>query len=729
MDLISIDNTTSMYKFEIEDSDWEKLNPDDAKRIMTLLLSAKYFEERILHLDKLNLVHGPAHSSLGQEGGAAGSIAALPITTMINGTHRAHHQCIAKAINALYKNNYDPVAEKHLTKEMHDEIRGMLHEILGLKDGWTGGRGGSMHLRRDELGVMGTNAIVAGGLPIACGHAFAEKEKKGSDIIVSYFGDGAVHQGATHEAMNLAALYRLPILFFLENNHYAVSMSIEQSTYQTQLMTRPQAHGIVSVQVDGMNPFAVWLATTWCHDYIKKEGKPAFIQADVYRYYHQSSSVPGSAFGYRAVEEENQWRERDPHNFFHRELVARGILSENDLAVIDNAVQEAIQAAYDSCIVGKGSSSKIDEKLWPNLETVDDGLTSDMSEFNEVAFVERADFNEEEMIAMNYIEAISNSVGMRMSKDESIYVFGEDVANMGGGTVGATRGLIDKFSNRIINTPITENGFCGLATGAGMSGLRPIVELMYSDFALVAADQLFNQASKIRHLFGGKASVPLVLRSRIPGREGYGSQHSMDPAALFALFPGWHIVAPSNAFDYVGLMNSALICNDPVLVLEPQELHRKKTLVPQNLDYFIPLNKASLVKKGSDITLLTTLTMVEECQRIVDELNISADIIDLRSLALMDIDYETIGESVRKTGRVAIVEQTTRPNSIGAHISDEIQRRFFDYLDQPVKRVTGKWAPPVVSKPLESAALAGNKELELMIRELLNDSGLSLVSH
>lgn len=726
MHLKLIDNSTSMYEFELEESDWDKLKASDAKRIMTLLLASKYFEERILYLDKLNLVHGPAHSSLGQEGGAAGSIAALPRTTLINGTHRAHHQCLAKVLNALYSDDFDPVIDGRLPTAMYDEIRGMLHEILGLKDGWTGGRGGSMHLRREELGVMGTNAIVAGGLPIACGHAFAEKKRQGTDIVVSYFGDGAVHQGATHEAMNLAALYKLPILFFLENNQYAVSMSVEQSTFQTQLMTRPQAHGIVSVCVDGMNPFAVWLATAWCYDYIRKEGKPAFIQADVYRYYHQSSSLPGSAFGYRTIEEEKAWRDRDPGDYLKRELVSREIVSEKDLEVIDTAVQEAIQNAYESCIGGKGSSSKIFDNLWPEISTIDDNLTSDMSEIKNVLFAESKDFAPEEMIEMTYIEAISNAVHNRMSQDESVFVFGEDVANMGGGTVGATRGLVDKFPNRVINTPITENAFCGLATGAAMSGLRPIVELMYSDFSLVAADQLFNQASKIRHLFNGTATVPLVLRTRIPGHEGYGSQHSMDPAALFALFPGWHIVAPSNSYDYVGLMNSALTCNDPVLVLEPQELHRKKSLVPKNLDYFIPLNKAHCVRKGNDITLLTTLTMVEECQNVVERLGVSADIIDLRSLAPRDIDYKTIGESVQKTGRVAIIEQTTRPNSIGAYISDEIQRRFFDYLDQPVKRVTGKWAPPVVSKVLERESLATAQDIELSIKELFSDSGLSL---
>lgn len=720
----NINNKVTIQSVKLEESDWSSLDALDAMRIVTLFLAARRFEESILQLDKLKLVHGPAHSSIGQEGGAAGCLAALPRNTMINGTHRAHHQCVAKMLNALYDDGFDPSTSPRLPETMRTEVWHLMSEILGLSIGWSGGRGGSMHLRREELGIMGTNAIVAGGLPIACGHAYAEKAKGGDAVMVSFFGDGALHQGATHEAMNLAALYDLPLIFFLENNQYAVSMSVAQSTREQELLTRPQAHGIPSIRVDGMNPLAVWHATNWAQQLVREQGGPVFIQADVYRYYHQSSAIPGSAFGYRTKQEEESWRVRDPYDLLRNKLNEHGILAVEQFDAIDSAVSEAITAAYEKCIEGKGSSSRIRPELWPDPETVDNGLTGDLSEFADVQFSEVEDFAKEELEEMTLIEAMSRVVGTRMREDETIYVFGEDVANMGGGTVGATKGLPAEFPDRIVNTPITENGFCGLAVGAAASGLKPIVELMYSDFFLVAGDQLLNQAGKMRHLFGGKLSVPLVLRSRIPGHEGYGSQHSMDPAGVFALFPGWRILAPSNAFDYVGLMNSALLCQDPVLILEPQELHRGKTLVPKHLNHFIPIGKARKVAEGHRLTLLTTLTMVETCRQVTAKLGGGADILDLRTLSLRDIDYESIGESIRKTGKVAIIEQTTRGASIGAHIADEIQRRFFDYLDQPVKRVTGGWAPPTVSKVLEDAALANEHDVEMAINEMLTDSGL-----
>lgn len=724
MKFTPIEMNTGMRRLVTDDSDWAQLSTKDAKRLATLVLSARRFEETILFLDKRGLVHGPAHSSLGQEGGAGGCLAALPIDTMMNGSHRAHHQVVAKIVNALYTDNYDPSAGSVLRDEMRLEIRHMMHEILGLKDGWTGGRGGSMHLRCEDLGVMGTNAIVAGGLPIACGHAFAEKQQGGERITVSFFGDGAIHQGTTHEAMNLAALYRLPVLFFCENNGYAVSTTIEQSTYETNLNTRPCAHGIETVHVDGMDPLAVWLATRWAEDHIRTQGRPAFVQADVYRYYHQSSPFPGSVFGYRTKEEEDAWRARSPWEFLCDKLTTHGIVSADELNSIDAAVSEAMQAAADSCTEGTGSAMAIPAGHWPDPAGVDDHLTSDMSEFAGLRAAEAEDFPDAQMREMTFIEAIPATMGAAMKRDQSIVLFGEDVANMDGGTVGATRGLSEFFDTRIINTPITENGFCGLAVGAAMSGLRPVVELMYSDFFLVAADQLFNQAGKIRHLFNGTAQVPMVLRCRLPGLEGYGSQHSMDPTSVFALFPGWHILAPSNAFDYVGLMNAAMRCNDPVLIIEPQVLHKRRCPVPQDLEYYIPIGKAKRVVEGRDLTLLTSLGMVETCKTLVASLGISADVIDLRSLSQRDIDYDLIGQSVRKTGRVAIIEQTTRGAAFGSFLVDEIQRRFFDYLDQPVKRVTGAWAPPTVSRVLERAALAGEDDITKALLAMLRDSAL-----
>ena len=253
---------------------------------------------------------------------------------------------------------------------------------------------------------------------------------------------------------------------------------------------------------------------------------------------------------------------------------------------------------------------------------------------------------------------------------------------------------------------------------------RPVVELMYPDFSLVAADQIFNQIAKIRHMFGGECDVPLVLRTAIALGTGYGSQHSMDPAGLFAMYPGWRIVAPSTPYDYVGLMNSALRCNDPVLVLEHAGLFRSYGPAPESdLDYFIPFGKAKVLEEGNDLTVLSYLAMLPLATEAAEELGIDAEIIDLRSLDIAGIDWETITTSVAKTNNVVIVEEGSWTGSYGGLLADEVQRRVFDHLDQPVKRVHGSEASPVCSKLLEQRANVTADDIVAGLRDVMADRG------
>ncbi len=254
---------------------------------------------------------------------------------------------------------------------------------------------------------------------------------------------------------------------------------------------------------------------------------------------------------------------------------------------------------------------------------------------------------------------------------------------------------------------------------------RPVVEHMYPDFGLVAADQLFNQIAKSRFMFGGDTAMPLVLRTKCAIGTGYGSQHSMDPAGLYSQWPGWRIVAPSTPFDYVGLMNSALRCEDPVLVIEHVELYSSSGPGPtDDLDYYIPLGKAKVVRPGNTFTVLTYLSMTRLCANVANDMGLDAEVVDLRSLDRAGIDWHTIGDSIRKTNNVVVVEQGPLTVSYGAMLTDEIQRRFFDYLDQPVKRIFGGEASPSVSKVLERAAFAGKEEVRNGFSEIMSDMGL-----
>lgn len=380
------------------------------------------------------------------------------------------------------------------------------------------------------------------------------------------------------------------------------------------------------------------------------------------------------------------------------------------MARIDGACADAVATLTETDPDGKNGKRRIVPALWPSTDFVDVGVRGDASELAAWPAKELGDFAPEEIGTVRLVDAVAEVMHRRMEQDQRVVVMGEDVHRLKGGTNGATRGLVEDFPDRVLGTPISENAFTGLGGGMAMDGRsRPVVEFMYADFMWVAADQLFNQVGKARHMFGGDVSMPFVLRSKVAMGTGYGSQHSMDPAGVFATQPGWRIVAPSTPFDYVGLMNAALALEDPVVVLEHVNLYGQEGPAVTDLDYTIELGKAAVRREGSDVTVLTYLDMVApslEAAGSDDAAGLDAEVIDLRWLDRASLDWETIGASIEKTHAVMIVEQGALGTGYGAWLSDEIQRRFFDHLDAPIERVTGAEASPSISQVLESAAFA-----------------------
>jgi len=542
---------------------------------------------------------------------------------------------------------------------------------------------------------------------------------------VTYFGDGAVNIGSVLETMNLAAAWKLPLCFFIENNRYAVSTTVEEATAEPRLSARGQGFGIPAWKVDGMDPLAVHLAMREAVAHMRAGNGPTIVEADVYRYFHQNGPFPGSAFGYRSKEEETQWRQRDPLDQAAAHMVAAGLLSATDVDALRQACKAAMKdIASRLTEPAAGGKRQVRASLWPSPDFRDVGLRSDGSELQGLRYVEQPEHGGP-MIARKFVDAVADVLDRRMQADDGVVVLGEDVHRLKGGTNGATRGLKDRYPDRVLGTPISENAFAGLAGGLAMDGrYKPVVEFMYPDFMWVAADQVFNQIGKARHMFGGDIDVPLVLRTKVAIGTGYGSQHSMDPAGIFATSPGWRIVAPATPYDYVGLMNTALASRDPVLVIEHVDLYAMSGEIPRDdLDYHIPFGKARVRRAGSRITVLTYLSMVHRALEAVEQSGIDAEVIDLRTLDRASLDWDTIGASIRKTNNVLIVEQGARGTGYGAMLADEIQRRFFDWLDQPVKRVTGGEASPSISKVLERAAFAGTEEIITGLRDVLADIG------
>ena len=714
---------------ESTEEDWSELEPAFGRTMLVQLHLVRAFEERVVELAGMGLVHGPAHSAIGQEGGAIGSALAMVPGDQVNGSHRAHHQFLAKALAHVAPNGLDPDGD--FDGAVRDLSKRTLAEILGLAQGFCRGRGGSMHLRWQEAGNLGTNAIVGGGVPMAAGAAYAHRRAGTRSVVYTYFGDGATNIGSVLETMNLAAAWKLPICFFIENNRYAVATRVDEVTAEPRLSSRGLAFAIPAFQVDGMDTLAVHLACTEANAIMRAGKGPTIIEADVYRYFHQNGGVPGSAFGYRTKEEEAEWRARDPILTLERRLAERQIVGEGAAGELWERAQALMRSVGDELIEAADEKGKyrIRPALWPDEDFRDAGLRGDLSELDGRRTAEEATFDGE-LRETKFVDAVAEVMERRMEADDRVVVLGEDIHRLRGGTNGATKGLADRFPDRVLGTPISENAFAGMAGGMAVDGrVRPVVEFMYPDFMWVAADQVFNQIGKLRHMFGGDSDVPLVLRTKVAMGTGYGSQHSMDPAGIFATSPGWRIVAPSTPFDYVGLMNAALLCRDPVLVLEHVDLYASSGTVPvDDLDYIVPIGKAKVVREGADLTVLSYLGMVETTRRVVEELGIDAEIVDLRSLDRASLDWKTIEASVRKTNNVVIVEQGASGTSYGGWLSDEMQRRLFDWLDQPIRRVHGAEASPSISKVLEAAACARPKDVSVALREMMADQGRPLAT-
>lgn len=694
-------------------ADWQAADPALLATMLGQLHLIRAFEEAALELAGESLVHGPVHSSIGQEGGAVGSIVGLVTADAINGSHRGHHQFLAKVINHVSGGKLD--LKNLVTDDLQVVLQRTLAEILGLAQGYCSGRGGSMHLQYFEAGALGTNAIVGGGVPLAAGNAWAQKRAGTNNITVSYFGDGAVNIGSVLESMNLASAWKLPLCFFIENNLYAVSTHVGEATHETRLSGRGLGFAIPSWRVDGMDPLAVHLAMKEAEEFMRNGGGPAVIEAEVYRYFHQSGAFPGSAFGYRTKEEEAEWKARDPLLRVANEMIALGLI---DQAGVDSVREQAVAAnklaiaALTEPNPELAGKRRIRPELWPDVKFVNSGVRGDASELTGARTFEPASHSGVTK-AIKFVDAVAAVLDRRMETDDRIVILGEDIHRLNGGTNGATKGLSKKYPDRILGTPISENAFVGLGGGMALDGrYRPVVEFMYPDFMWVAADQVFNQIGKARHMFGGKNPVPLVLRTKVAMGSGYGSQHLMDPAGIFATSPGWRIVAASSPADYIGLMNAAIALNDPVLVLEHVDLYGDMGEIPEtDLDYQIPFGKASIRRAGNEVTLLTYLSMVKHSLTAVEHSGIDAEVIDLRWLDRASFDWKSVEASIRKTNNVLIVEQGARGTSYGTWLADEIQRRYFDWLDQPVQRVTGGEASPSISKVLERAAIAGVEEV------------------
>jgi pyruvate/2-oxoglutarate/acetoin dehydrogenase E1 component len=320
---------------------------------------------------------------------------------------------------------------------------------------------------------------------------------------------------------------------------------------------------------------------------------------------------------------------------------------------------------------------------------------------------------------VTFVESLRMTLKEEMERDPSLMLIGEDIGRYGS-IFGVTKGLLEEFGpHRVRSTPISESAIIGSALGAAMTGIRTVAEIMYVDFTTCAMDQIVNQVAKMRYMSGGKAKIPLVIRTQGGGGRGNAAQHSQSLEALFLHIPGLKIAMPSTPYDARGLLRTAIRDNNPVLFIEHKLLYATKGPIPDG-EYLIPFGQVDIKRKGKDVTILAVSYMVLKALKAADLLadeGIAAEVIDLRTL--VPLDLETILQSIRKTNRAVIVHEGCRRGGIGAEISSQIQEEAFDYLDAPIERVGSLDVPIPYSEPLESAVIPNEEEIVEAVKKVL----------
>ncbi|HVW79380.1 MAG TPA: dehydrogenase E1 component subunit alpha/beta [Mycobacteriales bacterium] len=638
------------------------------------MLVVRGFEERVAALYRDGEVPGFVHLSIGQEASAVGACWPLRTDDVITSTHRGHGHCLAKGLDPL----------------------GMFAELMAKDGGTNRGRGGSMHIADPRLGIFGANGIVAAGLPIAGGAALAAQLRGNGSVAVAFFGDGAVAQGAFHEAVNLAAVWRLPVIFCCENNGYA-EFSSAASQHVATLEQRAAGYGVRYAGVDGTDVVAVAEAMAAVVDRARAGEGPVILEAATHRWHGHYEGDPQR---YRTAEEIEALAEHDPIVLHRRRLLDAGV-SEADIAAVEQAVAEELDAAL-------ASARELSEPPAASL--------------HDYVVVSRADRDEPapppgDAAVFRTMDAIRTALEIELETDERVFVAGIDVGG-GGNVFGLTRGLRDRFGDRVRDTPISETAIMGLGVGAAMAGMRPVVELMYVDFLGVCLDQLLNQAAKLPFMTGGAAAMALTVRTQFGAGRSSGSQHSQSLEALLAHIPGLSVVMPSTPSDTYGLLRAAIQDPNPVVFIENRLLYGRKGPQPSP-DHVLPIGKASVVRSGTDVTVVSVSRMVHEALAAAEAVaadGVSVEVIDLRTVA--PLDMPTVLESVAKTNRLLIAHEAVVPFGIGAEIAATVARDALDQLDAPIERIGAASTPPPYAPSLERAWLPDRENIAAALRRL-----------
>ena len=629
----------------------EKNGRETSIALLRCMLLIRELEQRSLDLSRTTPpeVVGSAHLCAGQEAVPVGTLAGLNEDDQIVATYRGHGWAIASGLPLL----------------------GVFGEICHRSIGVNGGRGGSAYMMAPDRRFIGENSIVGAGLPIACGVAMANVYAGGGRVVVVSLGDGAFNQGATHEGLAFAAARRLPLLIICENNGWSEYTPTSLTFGIDRIAQRASGYGIPGVTIDGTDPVIVRDTVRQTANRAREGNGPVLIECRVPRLWgHYNRDIEH----YRSKEDRDRALARDPINSFSGKLIAAGELSNDDLAELTEAVRKELDQAQSEVLHAPPPDPETaHQHVWaadgfdlPQIARPAEGIVKKIS----------------------YIQAVNEALSRELTTRPNVLVYGEDVGQAGG-IFGAARGLQKLFgAERVFDTPISESAILGSAIGAALMGMKPVVEIMWADFMLVALDQIVNQAANVRYITSGKSGAPIVVRTQQGVTPGSCAQHSQSLEAILAHIPGLRIVVPATPQDAYSLLRTAVAAPDPCIVLESRALYQTSGEVHFS-DAIEPMGQSLLRKPGSDAVIVTwgtaVLIALEAAEKLAEG-GTDVAVLDLRWLC--PLDEKGLQAAVKSaSGKVIILHEANRTGGFGAEIVARLHELFGDEMDLKVIRI------------------------------------------
>jgi len=645
-------------------------------------------EEQLARSHQRGLVHGACHTYVGEEAIASAVCEHLRPDDVVFSTHRGHGHALAKGL----------------------EPRELIAELYGREGGCSMGRGGSMHIFKPEIGMMGTSGIVGPCILQACGGGYSFKIKGTDNVSVAFFGDGAVNNGAFHEGLNMASIWNLPSIFVCENNQFATEVPFEYASAIPDVGRRAQNYGIPGFEVDGNDVLEIYQIAQEAVKRARDGEGPTLIECKTYRTRAHAEGM--GDFTYRTREDVEEWKEKCPIKRFRQVVTEDDFVVEDELNEIDREVTELVTQA----------------QKWAEASPYPDGTTAATHVYCERPSPPSSpiqnfapEVSGSERREITYIAATLEALSEEMACNDNIFVMGEGSGKRGG-NFNTTTGLFDIYgTDRLCDTPICERGFVGLAGGAAMTGTRPVIDFMFADFIMDAVGETINQIAKMQYMSSGRIKMPVLLRGCVGIGHSAATHHSGNYYHMYGHFPGLRVVVPSNAYDAKGLMKRALNCDDPVIFLEHRELLTTKTHVPAE-EYEIEFGVSRIVRTGNDVTVVAIAKMVDETEKAAEELEkqgISIEIIDPRTVSPLDTD--AVAESVAKTGRLLVVDEAFDQYGFSSEIAARVSDVAFDELDAPIKRLCGVFTPTPYSPTLEEAIIPNVSSIVNAVLELTKE--------